>query len=182
MVWPLADGLAAGYDEGGFAAASGLESFLGDFHLTRGGRWTGASSPAQLASRRAVVTSLGVLGAAVGAVAACAVTDRIGRLRAWQAFAVLWMTGYLAATFSSGSLGLLLFARIWGGVGAGGLTVVAPLYLAEIARAPSRGMIVSVYMVILLSFLMAGMPLPPIRRRVVLADGPQASSSTTPPS
>ncbi|KAM4058689.1 major facilitator superfamily protein [Hirsutella rhossiliensis] len=168
-----------GYDEGGFAAASGLDSFLNDFHLARSGRWTSASSPAQLASRRAVVTSLGVLGAAAGAVVACLITDRIGRLRAWQAFAVLWMTGFFAATFASGNLGLLLFARIWGGVGAGGLTVVAPLYLAEIARTSSRGMIVSVYMVILLSFLMVGffvnyavvMTLPSTREqyRVVLA-------------
>ncbi|PHH92547.1 hypothetical protein CDD83_6945 [Cordyceps sp. RAO-2017] len=165
-----------GYDEGGFAAASGLESFLADFHLTRG-RWTG--SPSQLASRRAIVTSLGVLGAALGAVVAVAVVDRIGRLRAWQVFAALWMTGFFAATFSSGRLPLLLFARIWGGLGAGGLTVVAPLYLTEIAPSSSRGMVVSVYMVILLSFLMAGFfinyaalkTLPPSREqyRVVLA-------------
>jgi len=33
---------------------------------------------------------------------------------------------------------------------------VAPLYLTEVARAKSRGMIVSIYMVILLSFLMIG--------------------------
>lgn len=50
----------------------------------------------------------------------------------------------------------MLFARIWGGLGAGGLTVVAPLYLSEIAPAKSRGMIVSIYMVLLLSFLTLG--------------------------
>jgi MFS family permease len=58
--------------------------------------------------------------------------------------------------FSSGILALMLFARIWGGLGAGGLTVVAPLYLSEIAPAKSRGMVVSIYMVILLSFLTIG--------------------------
>ena len=58
--------------------------------------------------------------------------------------------------FSSGITGLMLFARIWGGLGAGGLTVVTPLYLSEIAKAKNRGMIVSVYMVVLLSFLMLG--------------------------
>ncbi|RDA93256.1 hypothetical protein CP533_6516 [Ophiocordyceps camponoti-saundersi (nom. inval.)] len=142
-----------GYDEGGFAAASGLESFMADFHLTPG-RWDGPAS--QLSSRRSVVTSLGVLGAALGAVAALAVTDRIGRLRAWQSFAAVWMTGFLTTTFSSGNVGLLLFARIWAGVGAGGLTVVAPLYLAEIAPSRTRGKVVSIYMVVLLFFLMAG--------------------------
>ena len=142
-----------GYDEGGFSAASGIESFLSDYNLTKG-RWTG--SAAGLTNRRANISSLGVLGAAIGAAMAVAVTDRIGRLRSWQLFTLLWMTGFLATTFSSGNVGLLLFSRIWSGVGAGGLTVVAPLYLSEIARAKSRGMVVSVYMVILLSFLMLG--------------------------
>ncbi|POR39118.1 Quinate permease [Tolypocladium paradoxum] len=142
-----------GYDEGGFAAASGLESFLSDYGLVEARR---TGSPSALADRRAVVTSLGVLGAAIGAIMATAVTDRIGRLRTWQLFAMLWMTGFLAATFSSGIVGLLMFSRIWGGVGAGGLTVVAPLYLSEVARAKSRGMIISTYMVVLLSSLMLG--------------------------
>lgn len=68
------------------------------------------------------------------------------------------MTGALMQVFSSGILGLMLFARIWGGLGAGGLTVVAPLYLSEIAPARSRGMVVSIYMVVLLSFLTIGKP------------------------
>jgi MFS family permease len=58
--------------------------------------------------------------------------------------------------FSSGNYGLMLFARLWGGLGAGALTVVAPLYLSEIAPARSRGMIVSIYMIVLLSFLSLG--------------------------
>lgn len=58
--------------------------------------------------------------------------------------------------FSSGIVGFMLFARIWGGLGSGGLTVVAPLYLSEIAPAKTRGMIVSMYMVLLLTFLSIG--------------------------
>ena len=131
-----------------------MPSFLRDFGLVRGG-WNG--SPTQLTNRKAVITSLGVLGAAIGAIMAVAVTDHIGRLRTWQLFALLWMTGFFTATFSSGMVGLLMFARIWSGIGAGGLTVVAPLYLTEVARARSRGMVVSIYMVMLLSFLMIGM-------------------------
>ncbi|KAK2594320.1 hypothetical protein QQS21_007965 [Conoideocrella luteorostrata] len=124
-----------------------------DFGLVRG-RWT--NDPSQLATRRATVSSLGVLGAAIGAGMAVYVTDVVGRLRTWQIFTLLWMTGFFTVAFASGNIGLLLFARIWGGVGAGGLTVVAPLYLSEIARAKNRGMIVSVYMVILLTTLMLG--------------------------
>lgn len=124
-----------------------------DFQLVRG-RWSGNTST--FAARRATVSSLGVLGAAIGAGMAVYVTDVIGRIRTWQLFTLLWMTGFFTVTFASGNLGLLLFARIWGGVGAGGLTVVAPLYLTEIARARNRGMVVSIYMVILLVTLMLG--------------------------
>ncbi|QPG95088.1 hypothetical protein C2857_007631 [Epichloe festucae Fl1] len=142
-----------GYDEGGFASASGLKSFMDDFELVRG-RWT--DDPSLLAARRATVSSLGVLGAAMGAGMAIYITDVVGRLRTWQMFTLLWMTGFFTVAFASGNIGLLLFARIWGGVGAGGLTVVAPLYLSEIAKARNRGMIVSVYMVVLLTTLMLG--------------------------
>lgn len=97
-----------------------------------------------------------MLGAAVGSLLALCVTDRFGRLRSWQLFVVLWASGILMQVFSSGVLGLMLFARIWGGLGAGGLTVVAPLFLSEIAPARSRGMVVSIYMVILLTVLTIG--------------------------
>lgn len=69
---------------------------------------------------------------------------------------LLWATGTLVQIFSSGILGLILFARLWAGLGAGGLTVVAPLYLTEIAPTKTRGMVVSIYMVVLLSVLTAG--------------------------
>jgi MFS family permease len=127
--------------------------------LTKG-QWTGTKS--ELASRKANIASFGVLGAAIGAVLALGVVDRIGRLRTYQAFAALWMTGFFMVTFSSGITSLLLFSRIWGGLGAGGLTVVSPLYLSEIAPTRTRGMIVSIYMVVLLSMLMIGMHTHPI--------------------
>jgi hypothetical protein len=142
-----------GYDEGGFSAAVSLPSFQDDFDLTTS-HWTG--NAAGRASRLANITSFGVLGAAFGALLALAVADKLGRLRSWQAFVVCWMTGNLMQTFSSGIYGFMLFARIWGGLGAGGLTVIAPLYLAEVAPARSRGMVVSVYMVVLLTFLSLG--------------------------
>lgn len=141
------------YDEGGFSAATKLPSFVGDFGLSSK-LWVG--NAAGLASRQANISSFGVLGAAIGSILAVLVNDRLGRLRSWQICCFVWMSGFLMAMFSSGILGLMLFARIWGGLGAGGLTVVAPLYLSEIAPAKSRGMIVSIYMVFLLTFLMLG--------------------------
>ncbi|KAK4064647.1 hypothetical protein Trihar35433_8164 [Trichoderma harzianum] len=164
-----------GYDEGGFAAVADMPSFLHDLGLI-GRQWEGRRH--ELIARKANITSFGVLGAAFGAIIALAITDKLGRLRTWQTFMAVWMTGFFITTFSSGIMGLLLFSRLFSGVGAGGLTVVAPLYLTEIARSKSRGMVVSVYMVLLLSFLMFGFfisygarkSLPPSREqyRVVL--------------
>ncbi|EFQ30371.1 uncharacterized protein GLRG_05515 [Colletotrichum graminicola M1.001] len=142
-----------GYDEGGFSAATGLPSFKNDFGLVASA-WKGDESG--LADRKANISSFGVLGAAFGSLIALAVNDRLGRLRSWQLLVAVWITGTLMQVFSSGILGLMLFARIWGGIGAGGLTVVAPLYLSEIAPAKSRGMVVSIYMVVLLSILTIG--------------------------
>ncbi|KAK8115509.1 hypothetical protein PG984_012011 [Apiospora sp. TS-2023a] len=142
-----------GYDEGGFSSATGLTSFKNDFDLVPV-HWK--TDPTGLADRKANISSFGVLGAAIGSLIAIVLCDRIGRLRSWQLAMIVWITGNLMQTFSSGILGLMLFARIWGGLGAGGLTVVAPLYLSEIAPARSRGMVVSLYMVVLLSFLTIG--------------------------
>lgn len=143
----------AGYDEGGFSAAVTLASFKNDFDLNSS-HWKNDATG--LANRTANITSFGVLGAAFGSIIALALTDRIGRLRCWRLFILLWASGILMQVFSSGIYGFMLFARIWGGLGSGGLTVVAPLYLSEIAPANSRGMIVSMYMVQLLTWLSFG--------------------------
>ncbi|KAF8848901.1 general substrate transporter [Acephala macrosclerotiorum] len=146
-------GIPKGYDEGGFSASISLKSFQNDFDLNAS-HWKNNTSG--LANRKANITSFGVLGAAFGSLLALALADRLGRLRCWQFFVTLWASGILMQVFSSGIIGFMLFARIWGGLGAGGLTVVAPLYLSEVAPAKSRGMIVSMYMVMLLSFLSLG--------------------------
>ena len=142
-----------GYDEGGFSASVGLKSFVNDYNLSKSA-WK--DNPAGLANRKANITSFGVLGAAFGAIIALVLSDKLGRLKCWRLFVATWACGLLMQVFSCGIYGLILFARLVSGLGAGGLTVVAPLYLSEIARARSRGMVVSIYMVSLLSMLMIG--------------------------
>lgn len=97
-----------------------------------------------------------MLGAAFGALIAYFLNDKIGRLWSYRLAILVWASGILMQVFSSGIFGFLLFARIWGGLGAGGLTVIAPLFLSEIAPTKVRGMIVSMYMVVLLSLLSLG--------------------------
>jgi len=87
--------------------------------------------------------------------------------------------------FSSGIFGFLLFSRIFSGLGAGALTVVSPLFLSEIAPAKTRGMTVSIYMVMLLSFLSLGMSLEAVFRfvsRLTLVDRLLCQLRCQPPS
>ncbi|EUC28095.1 hypothetical protein COCCADRAFT_110045 [Bipolaris zeicola 26-R-13] len=146
-------GIPKGYDEGGFSASITLPAFKNDYNLNKAA-WT--NNATGLANRTANISSLGVLGAAVGALIAYFLNDKIGRLWSYRIAIVIWASGILMQVFSSGIFELLLFARIWGGLGAGGLTVIAPLFLSEIAPTSVRGMIVSMYMVVLLSFLALG--------------------------
>ncbi|KAL6237764.1 general substrate transporter [Aspergillus navahoensis] len=118
-----------GYDEGGYSASVLLNSFKTDFNLLDS-NWT--NDETGLANRTANITSFNVFGAALGALISLDLNDRLGRLRSWQLACVVWMSGTLIQVFASGIYGLLLFARIWGGLGAGALTVATPLYLSEI--------------------------------------------------
>ncbi|KAL4976995.1 general substrate transporter [Aspergillus desertorum] len=142
-----------GYDEGGYSASVRLYSFKTDFNLLDS-NWT--NDETGLANRTANISSFNVLGAALGALISLDLNDRLGRLRSWQLGCVVWMSGTFIQVFASGIYGLLLFARIWGGLGAGALTVVTPLYLSEIAPARTRGLVVSIYMVVLLAVLALG--------------------------
>ena len=146
-------GIPKGYDEGGFSASTKLPSFISDFDLNKED-WVGRASA--LADRKANISSFGVLGAAFGSLIGIFLNDRIGRLRSYQLALCVWAVGILMQIFSSGIYGFMLFARIFGGLGAGSLTVTAPLFLAEIATAEKRGLMVSLYMVVLLSFLTLG--------------------------
>ncbi|OJI97147.1 hypothetical protein ASPVEDRAFT_121076 [Aspergillus versicolor CBS 583.65] len=142
-----------GYDEGGYSASVRLDSFMTDFNLLPS-NWT--NDQTGLANRTANITSFNILGAALGALISLDLNDRLGRLQSWRLSCVVWALGTLIQVFSSGIYGLLLFARIFGGLGAGALTVVTPLYLSEIAPARTRGLVVSIYMVVLLAVLSLG--------------------------
>jgi MFS family permease len=147
--------LPSGYDEGGFSASITLKSFTSGFNLSpKSPTWL--HNPSALASRKANIASLGVLGAALGSLLSIPLNDRLGRLLAWRVYVLIWASGITMQVFSSRVYRLMLFARVWGGLGAGALTVVAPLFLSKIASARKRGGVVGVYMVVLLSVLSLG--------------------------
>ena len=61
----------AGYDEGGYSASMNLLAFIGDYNLEKSA-WK--SGPVGLANRVAIVTSFGVLGAALALSSRCTST------------------------------------------------------------------------------------------------------------
>lgn len=82
------------------------------------------------------------LGAAVAMVLAGPIADRYGRRAALVGTASLFAVSALGCAFAD-SFRLLVAARIVGGFAVGGALVVAPMWIAEIAPAAQRGLLVS---------------------------------------
>ncbi len=89
-----------------------------------------------------------VSSALVGCIAGVAfsgmLSDRLGRKKMLAVAAVLFLTSALASALAPGFT-LLVLARIAGGIGVGIASIVAPLYISEIAPAHVRGRLVTLY-------------------------------------
>ncbi|WP_341843067.1 sugar porter family MFS transporter [Chitinophaga caseinilytica] len=89
-----------------------------------------------------------VSSALVGCIAGVAVSgvlsDRLGRKKMLAAAAVLFLLSAAGSALSPGFT-VLVLARIAGGVGVGIASIVAPLYISEIAPAHIRGRLVTLY-------------------------------------
>ena len=119
-------GLLFGYDTG---VISGALLFLRDAF---------ALSPLM----QGVVTSIALLGAAVGAGFAGGLSDRYGRRPVILVTALVFVVGSLLSAAAT-DLWMLLAGRLLVGLGIGVSSMLAPLYLAETAPAESRGAMVS---------------------------------------
>ena len=91
-----------------------------------------------------VITSWVTLGAMVGALAAGAVADRVGRRRTILLAGVLFVAGSLIEALAPDAY-VLVLGRVVIGFGVGVASVAAPLYAAETAPARFRGRMVSLY-------------------------------------
>ena len=89
-----------------------------------------------------VVTSIALLGAAIGAIVGGPLADRFGRRHLIAATSLIFVIGSLAAA-SAQSVEWLIAARLVLGSAIGIASFVAPLYLSEIAPAKIRGALVS---------------------------------------
>jgi sugar porter (SP) family MFS transporter len=120
-------GLLFGYDTG---VVSGALLFLKDsFH--------GITS-----FQEELVTSLLLVGAALGAIGAARVADRIGRRPTILITAVVFVVGVLLAAFSP-TFVVLLVARVVIGLAVGSASMTVPMFIGEAAPPRIRGGLVS---------------------------------------
>ena len=119
-------GLLFGYDT---AVISGALLYIGkSFPMT--------------STQKEILTSLLLIGALIGAMFAGRIADRIGRRPTLLLTAVTFIVGVLGAA-ASPSYGFLLAMRVVIGLAVGSASMVAPMYIAEIAPPRLRGGLVS---------------------------------------
>ncbi len=120
-------GLLFGYDTG---VISGALLFIGkDFH--------GLTS-----FDKELLTSILLIGAAIGALAAGRIADRVGRRPTVLGTAALFVVGVMLAAFAPG-YGVLVGARVVIGFAVGSASMVVPLYIGEVVPPRIRGALVS---------------------------------------
>jgi MFS transporter, SP family, galactose:H+ symporter len=121
-------GLLFGYDTG---VISGAILFITkDFDL-----------PTRL---QAFTISVVLVGCMAGSLIAGSIADRAGRRRTLLLAGIVFLVGALGSAFAPNEP-VLLAARLVVGLGIGFSSVVAPLYISEVAPAPNRGALVSLY-------------------------------------
>lgn len=121
-------GLLFGYDT---AVIAGVIGFLRvRFNL----------SPAMLGW----AASSAIWGCIAGAMLTGYLSDKIGRKKVLIVTAILFLISSIGAAIPS-NLTQFVMARFVGGLGIGAASMLSPLYISEIAPAKSRGMLVSLY-------------------------------------
>ena len=85
-----------------------------------------------------------LLGSIIGVVFAGKLSDTIGRKKTMIISAVLFTSSAIGCALSM-SLNQLVFWRMVGGGGIGIVSIVSPLYIAEVSPASHRGRLVSLY-------------------------------------
>ncbi|MCS0583948.1 sugar porter family MFS transporter [Massilia pinisoli] len=91
-----------------------------------------------------MTVSSALWGTLLGALFAGRPGDRFGARNCLRAIAALYVVSALGCLFAP-SLAVLIAARVLGGIAIGASSVLAPIYLAEIAPAHRRGMLVGAF-------------------------------------
>ncbi|WP_449769781.1 sugar porter family MFS transporter [Klebsiella pneumoniae] len=89
-----------------------------------------------------IIVSMSLLGAMIGSLAAGPLADKYGRKINLFISGVCFAVGAIVSGYSN-SIELLTFSRILQGIGVGASSVLVPVYIAELAPAKIRGMLVT---------------------------------------
>jgi MFS transporter, SP family, sugar:H+ symporter len=124
----------------GFAATAALGGFLFGYDSAVINGATSAIKSLFGLSDLAIgfVVSIALIGSAIGAWFAGTLADRFGRRRVMLVAASLFLIAAIGQAFPVGIVDLM-FWRFIGGAGIGMASVMAPMYIAEIAPADIRG-------------------------------------------
>ncbi|EMC96496.1 hypothetical protein BAUCODRAFT_70045 [Baudoinia panamericana UAMH 10762] len=131
-------GAARGIDEGLVNGTFKTKHFQNSLHLK-------ALSASEYANVHGNVVGMVQIGSVVGALLAFVVADRIGRLWATRQLCLLWILGIVIFLTNGGRLGQVYAGRFIAGIGIGETTVIAPVYIAEIAPRSVRGLCTCVF-------------------------------------
>jgi MFS transporter, SP family, arabinose:H+ symporter len=102
-----------------------------------------------------ITVSIALWGTVVGALSAGVVGQRLGGRNALRIMAVLYIVSALGCAFAWNWPSLVIF-RFIGGLGIGGSSVLAPVYIAELAPADLRGRLVGMFQInVVLGILLA---------------------------
>ncbi|OAA80696.1 General substrate transporter [Akanthomyces lecanii RCEF 1005] len=126
------------WDQGSSAVIATLPSFQKHFNISSGTD----------ASKIQYYVSLVGLGDCIGAAGSFWLNDRLGRLWSYRLYIGIWMLGNILQIVAP-NIAALYAARIICGTGIGGLIVIGPIALVEIAPAEIRGILTSWFTVMM---------------------------------
>ncbi|CZR67059.1 probable MFS quinate transporter [Phialocephala subalpina] len=126
-------GAARGIDEGLISGTLSKTHFIHLLGLDK-------MDKVELANVKGNISAMVQIGSVGGAALAFILCDRIGRLWATRQLCLIWILGVVIFLTNGGRLGQVYAGRFIAGLGIGQTTVVAPVYLSEIAPKSVRGL------------------------------------------
>ena len=90
------------------------------------------------------LVSSGLVGCIVGVLITGLLSDRIGRKKTILLSGLMFLLSAIGCAFA-GSVSLLVFSRVVGGIGVGMASVISHMYISEFAEARKRGRMVAWY-------------------------------------
>ena len=93
-------------------------------------------------SQIALIVSIAMIGAAIGALFSGSISDKLGRKPVIIAADILFTVGAVIMAFAP-SIGVLMLGRLVIGFGVGIASQIVPLYLSEVAPVEIRGKLVA---------------------------------------